>query len=195
MSVLSLAQLMVLLDATVVNIALPRAQMDLHFSSGNRQWIITAYALAFGSLLLLGGRLSDLWGRRTALYVGLAGFALASALGGSAHSFAMLVTARAIQGAFGALLAPAALAALSVTFREPHERAKAFAIYGVIGGSGAAIGLLLGGALTQWASWRWCLYINLVFAALAVLGVAIFVPGGRSPNRSRLDVPGTLLGS
>jgi EmrB/QacA subfamily drug resistance transporter len=195
MAVLSLALLMVLLDATVINIALPRAQMDLHFSSGNRQWIITAYALAFGSLLLLGGRLSDLWGRRTALYVGLAGFALASALGGSAHSFTMLVTARAIQGLFGALLAPASLAALTVTFSEPKERAKAFAIYGVIGGSGAAIGLLLGGALTQWASWRWCLFINLFFAAVALVGVAIFVQGGRSQHRSRLDFVGTVLGS
>ncbi len=193
LSVLALAQLMVLLDATVINIALPRAQIDLHFSSGNRQWIVTAYALSFGSLLLLGGRLSDLWGRRTALYVGLAGFALASALGGSAHSFTMLVTARAIQGAFGALLAPAALAALSVTFQEPKERAKAFAIYGVIGGSGAAIGLLLGGALTEWASWRWCLYVNLFFAAAAIVGVAIFVRGGRSEYHTRLDVLGTLL--
>src|SRR6202453_1725154 len=115
LAVLALSQLMVLLDATVINIALPRAELDLHFSMANRQWVVTAYALAFGSLMLLGGRLSDLWGRRPALFVGLAGFALASALGGSAHSFAMLVTARAIQGAFGALLAPAALAALSVT--------------------------------------------------------------------------------
>jgi EmrB/QacA subfamily drug resistance transporter len=195
MSVLALAQLMVLLDATVINIALPRAQMDLHFSSGNRQWIVTAYALSFGSLLLLGGRLSDLWGRRTALYVGLAGFALASALGGAAHSFTMLVTARAIQGVFGALLAPAALAALTVTFHEPKERAKAFAIYGAIGGSGAAIGLLLGGALTQWASWRWCLYINLFFAAFALVGVALFVEGGRSEHRTRLDGLGTVLAS
>jgi len=195
MSVLALAQLMVLLDATVINIALPRAQMDLHFSSGNRQWIVTAYALSFGSLLLLGGRLSDLWGRRTALYVGLAGFALASALGGEAQSFTMLVTARAIQGVFGALLAPAALAALTVTFHEPKERAKAFAIYGAIGGSGAAIGLLLGGALTQWASWRWCLFINLFFAAIALVGVALFVEGGRGEHHTRLDVLGTLLGS
>ncbi|MHB8379220.1 MAG: MFS transporter [Acidimicrobiales bacterium] len=195
MSVLSLAQLMVLLDATVINIALPRAQTDLHFSSGNRQWIITAYALAFGSLLMLGGRLSDLWGRRNALYAGLAGFALASAGGGLAHSFTMLVVARAVQGVFGALLAPAALATLSVTFSEPKERAKAFAMYGVIGGSGAAVGLLLGGALTQWASWRWCLFINLFFAAIAMVGVAIFVKGGRSEQRARLDVLGTVLGS
>src|SRR5665213_1957161 len=195
MSVLSLAQLMVLLDATVINIALPRAQTDLHFSSGNRQWIITAYALAFGSLLMLGGRLSDLWGRRNALYVGLTGFALASAAGGLAHSFTMLVVARAVQGVFGALLAPAALATLSVTFSEPKERAKAFAMYGVIGGSGAAVGLLLGGALTQWASWRWCLFINLFFAAIALVGVAVFVESGRSEHRARLDVLGTVLGS
>ena len=195
LSVLSLAQLMVLLDVTVINIALPSAQRALHFSAGNRQWVITAYALAFGSLLLLGGRLSDLWGRRTALFVGLAGFALASALGGAAHSLEMLIIARAIQGVFGALLAPAALAALSVTFSEPKERATAFAIYGVIGGSGAAIGLILGGALTQWASWRWCLFINLFFAAIAIVGVSIFVPGGKSEHRTRLDVVGTALAS
>jgi EmrB/QacA subfamily drug resistance transporter len=195
LTVVSLATLMVALDATVINIALPRAQLALHFSNANRQWAITAYALAFGSLLLLGGRLSDLWGRRTTLYLGLAGFALASALGGSAHSFSMLVTARAIQGVFGALLAPAALATLTTTFQEPHERAKAFSIYGAIAGSGAAIGLLLGGALTQWASWRWCLFINLFFAALAIIGVALFVDKGRSELHTHLDVPGTVLGS
>jgi EmrB/QacA subfamily drug resistance transporter len=195
LAVLSIAQLMVALDATVINIALPRAQLSLHFSTGNRQWLITAYALAFGSLLLLGGRLSDLWGRRNSLFVGLAGFALASALGGTAHSFSMLVTARAVQGVFGALLAPAALAALTVTFTEPKERAKAFAIYGAIGGSGAAIGLLLGGALTQWASWRWCLFINLFFAAAALVGVALFVNGDKGHHRTRLDVLGTALAS
>lgn len=186
---------MVLLDATIINIALPSAQRALHFSAGNRQWVVTAYALAFGSLLLLGGRLSDLWGRRTALYVGLAGFAVASAIGGAAHTFTMLIVARAIQGAFGALLAPAALAALSVTFTEAKERATAFAIYGVIGGSGAAIGLILGGALTQWASWRWCLFVNLFFAAIAIIGVSVFVAGGRSEHRTRLDVVGTVLAS
>jgi EmrB/QacA subfamily drug resistance transporter len=195
LSVLALSQLMVLLDATVINIALPQAQHDLGFTTDNRQWVVTAYALAFGSLMLLGGRLSDLWGRRTALYVGLAGFAVASALGGAANSFAMLIVARAVQGAFGALLATASLAALSVTFREAKERAKAFAIYGIIGGSGAAIGLLLGGALTQFASWRWCLYINLFFAVVALVGVVIFVPGGRSDRHTGLDVPGTVLGS
>jgi EmrB/QacA subfamily drug resistance transporter len=187
LAVLALSQLMVLLDATVINIALPRAELDLHFSMANRQWVVTAYALAFGSLMLLGGR--------TALFVGLAGFAVASAIGGAANSFTMLVVARAVQGAFGALLATASLAALSTTFHEPKERAKAFAIYGIIGGSGAAVGLLLGGALTQWASWRWCLFINLFFAAVALVGVAIFVQAGRSDDRQRLDVPGTVLGS
>ncbi len=186
---------MVLLDATVINIALPRAQIALHFTAVNRQWVITAYALAFGSLLLLGGRVSDLWGRRRSLIVGLAGFALASAFGGAADSFATLVSARVVQGAFGALLAPASLAAMSVTFREPRERAQAFAIYGVIGGSGAAIGLLLGGALTQWASWRWCLYVNVVFAALAIVGALVFVDGGRREGGTRLDVTGTVLAS
>jgi EmrB/QacA subfamily drug resistance transporter len=195
LGVLSITQLMVALDATVINIALPHAQRDLHFSLANRQWLITAYALAFGSLLLVGGRLSDLWGRRTSLYVGLTGFALASALGGSAHSFTTLVTARAVQGVFGAVLAPAALATLSSTFSDPKERAKAFSIYGAIGASGAAIGLLLGGALTQWATWRWCLFINLVFAAIAVVGVALFITGDKRTHDTNLDVVGTLLGS
>jgi EmrB/QacA subfamily drug resistance transporter len=192
---LSITVLMVALDATVINIALPRAQLDLHFSVANREWLITAYALAFGSLMLLGGRLSDLWGRRTSLVVGLTGFALASALGGWAHSFSTLVAARAVQGVFGALLAPAALAALTTTFSDPRERARAFTIYGAIGSSGAAIGLLLGGALTQWASWRWCLFINLFFAAIALVGVVLFVAGGRREQRTGLDVPGVVLAS
>ena len=195
LSVLSLAQLMVALDATVINIALPRAQIDLGFSSANRQWLITAYALAFGSLMLLGGRLSDLWGRRNALLIGITGFAVASAMGGAANSFSTLVAARAVQGVFGALLAPAALAALTVTFTNPKERAKAFAIFGAVGGSGAAIGLLLGGGLTQWATWRWCLYINVAFAAVALVGVVLFVAGGKSEHHSHLDVLGTLLAS
>jgi MFS family permease len=136
-----------------------------------------------------------MWGRRTSLYVGLAGFALASAVGGAAHSFAILVTARAVQGVFGAVLAPAALAALSTTFSDPKERAKAFSIYGAIGGSGAAIGLLLGGALTQWATWRWCLFINLIFAGIAMVGVTMFVAGGKREDDAHLDIFGTLLGS
>lgn len=195
LAVLSVIQLMVALDVTVINIALPWAQRDLHFSLADRQWPVTAYALAFGSLLLLGGRLVDLWGRRTSLLVGLVGFAGASVVGAMATSFSMLVSARAVQGGFGALLAPAALAALSTTFDEPVERATAFAIYGVVGGSGAAVGLVLGGALTQWSSWRWCLYINLVFAALALIGVIFFVSSNRGEHREPLDVAGTVLAS
>jgi EmrB/QacA subfamily drug resistance transporter len=195
LAALSITQLMVALDATVINIALPRAQIDLSFSNGNRQWLISAYALAFGSLMLLGGRLSDLWGQRNALIVGLVGFATASGLGGYATTFTQLVIARAVQGAFGALLAPAALAALTTTFRSPQERAKAFTTYGAIGGSGAAIGLLLGGALTQWATWRWCLYINVAFAVIALIGVFVTVEADGGRHATQLDLPGALAGS
>ena len=159
LAVLGLAQLMVVLDATIVNIALPSAQSDLGFSDANRQWIITAYALAFGSLLLFGGRLSDLLGRKRVFIGGLIGFAAASALGGLAEDFTVLVTARALQGAFGALLAPAALSLLTTTFTEPEERGKAFGIYGAIAGGGGALGLLLGGVLTEYADWRWCFWV------------------------------------
>src|SRR5213079_572885 len=155
LAVIGLAQLMVVLDATIVNIALPSAQQDLGFSDGNRQWIVTAYSLAFGSLLLLGGRIADLVGRKAVFLTGLVGFAVASALGGAASSFEMLVAARALQGAFGALLAPAALSLLTTTFTDPKERAKAFGIYGAIAGAGGAVGLLLGGVLTEYLDWRW----------------------------------------
>jgi EmrB/QacA subfamily drug resistance transporter len=192
LAILGTAQLMVVLDATVVNIALPSAQQALHFSNDNRQWIITAYALAFGSLLLLGGRLSDWFGRKWTLIAGLLGFALASAVGGAAQSFGMLVAARAVQGAFGAMLAPAALSLLTTTFTEPSERAKAFGIFAAIAGSGASIGLLLGGALTQSLSWRYCMYVNLVFAAVAVAGAMILVRNARPRTRPRLDIPGTV---
>src|SRR5215203_2724328 len=164
LGVIGIAQLMVVLDATIVNIALPSAQKDLGFSNDSRQWIVTAYALAFGSLLLLGGRLGDLFGRKWAFIGGLLGFAVASAIGGAAGSFGVLVGARAAQGALGALLAPAALSLLSTIFTDPAERGKAFGIFGAIAGGGAAVGLLLGGILTEWLSWRWCLYVNLLFA-------------------------------
>src|SRR3982750_4759328 len=155
LAVVALAQLMVVLDATVVNIALPTAQADLGFSTGDRQWVITAYSLAFGSLLLLGGRLSDLIGRKRTFLIGLVGFAVASALGGAAGSFELLVAARALQGAFGALLAPTALAVLTTTFVIPKERARAFGVFGAIAGAGGAVGLLLGGVLTEKLDWRW----------------------------------------
>ncbi|WP_051147500.1 MFS transporter [Glaciibacter superstes] len=192
--VVGLAQLMVVLDATVVNIALPSAQADLDFSDGQRQWIITAYSLAFGSLLLLGGRLSDLMGRKRTFIIGLIGFALASALGGAAGSFELLVAARALQGAFGALLAPTALAVLTTTFTIPKERARAFGVFGAIAGAGGAVGLLLGGFLTEAFDWRWNLYINVFIAVFALVGALIFIPIiERSGQRPKLDVPGTLL--
>ncbi|MFJ3403437.1 MFS transporter [Promicromonospora sp. NPDC090134] len=192
--VVGLAQLMVVLDATVVNIALPSAQADLGFSDGQRQWVITAYSLTFASLLLLGGRLSDLIGRKRTFVIGLIGFALASALGGAAGSFELLVAARALQGAFGALLAPTALAVLTTTFTVPRERARAFGVFGAIAGAGGAVGLLLGGVLTESLDWRWNLYINVVIAAVALVGASVFIPRlARSGARPRLDVPGTLL--
>jgi MFS family permease len=169
LGIVSLAQLMVVLDATVVNIALPTAQHDLGFSNADRQWVVTAYSLAFGSLLLLGGRLSDLFGRKRTLILGMVGFAAASALGGAATGVGMLLAGRAIQGAFGALLAPAALSTLTVTFTNPAERGRAFGVYGAIAGAGGAVGLLLGGILTEYLSWRWCLYVNVVFALVAVI--------------------------
>ncbi|MFF0493377.1 MFS transporter [Nocardia sp. NPDC004068] len=193
LAVLGVAQLMVVLDATVVNIALPEAQRDLGFSNGDRQWVVTGYALAFGSLLLLGGRLSDLFGRRNTFLIGLVGFAVASAVGGAANGFEMLVVARVAQGVFGALLAPAALSLLTVTFTEPSERAKAFGIFGAVAGAGGALGLLLGGALTEWASWRWVMYVNLIFAAVAFVGGALLLAKHVSDRRPRLDIPGTAV--
>ena len=194
LATVALAQLMVVLDSTVVNIALPSAQTDLDFSNADRQWVITAYSLAFGSLLLLGGRLSDLIGRKRTFIIGLIGFAAASALGGAADSFGMLVGARALQGAFGALLSPTALAVLTTTFTVPKERARAFGVFGAIAGAGGAIGLLLGGFLTQDLNWRWNLYINDFIAVIGVIGAVIFVTTvPRVGPRPRLDIPGTLL--
>src|SRR6201997_3506311 len=193
LGVVGLAQLMVVLDATIVNIALPSAQRALGFSNADRQWIVTAYSLAFGGLLLLGGRLSDLIGRRTMLIIGLIGFASASALGGAASSFAILVIGRGAQGAFGAMLAPAALSTLTVTFTDPAERGRAFGVYGAIAGAGGAVGLLLGGVLTEYLSWRWCLYVNVILAAVAVAGaVRLLTPQPRDPS-VQIDWPGTVL--
>jgi len=170
LAVLGIAQLMVILDNTVVNIALPTAQEALHFSDADRQWVVTAYALAFGSLLLLGGRIGDIIGRKRALVIGLVGFAVASAVGGLSTGFLMLVIARTVQGAFGALLAPSVLALLTTTFSDPRERGTAFGIYGAIAGAGGGLGLLLGGILTSYLSWRYCLYVNLLFAVIATIG-------------------------
>jgi EmrB/QacA subfamily drug resistance transporter len=194
LGVIALAQLMIVLDATIMNIALPSAQQDLGFSVVDRQWVVTAYALAFGSLLLLGGKLSDLLGRRVMFVSGLIGFALASAVGGAALNFGMLVTARAAQGLFGAMLAPAALSLLATTFTDPKERARAFGLYGAVAGTGGAIGLLLGGILTEYLNWRWCLYVNLIFAGLAVAGaLSLLHRQSASASRPKLDLLGAAL--
>src|SRR5450755_2729726 len=186
LALLGTAQLMVVLDATIVNIALPSAQNALHFSTDSRQWIITAYALAFGSLLLLGGKLGDLFGRKWTLIAGLVGFSIASAIGGLAQSFGVLVAARTLQGAFGALLAPSALGLLTVTFAEAPDRAKAFGIFGAIAGGAASIGLLLGGALTQALSWRWCLYVNLAIALPTGVVALRLLVNHSDPERGRI---------
>ncbi|MGV9905539.1 DHA2 family efflux MFS transporter permease subunit [Streptomyces sp. NPDC003388] len=192
--VIALAQLMVVLDATIVNIALPSAQRELHMSDGDRQWVITAYTLAFGGLLLLGGRIADLVGRKHTFVIGLVGFAAASAVGGAANSSGMLFGARALQGVFAALLAPSALSLLTTTFTDPRERGKAFGIYGALAGSGSAIGFIVGGLLTEYLDWRWCLYVNVPIAAVAVLGAFALLHDRPGHREVRLDVPGAVLG-
>jgi EmrB/QacA subfamily drug resistance transporter len=191
--VVAIAQLMVVLDSTVVNIALPSAQRDLGFSNDDRQWVITAYALAFGSLLLVGGRLGDMYSRKRVFIAGLAGFAVSSALGGAAVSFEMLVAARALQGAFGAILAPSALGTLVSTFQDPRERGRAFGVFGSVAAGGGGVGLILGGLLTQYLSWRWTLYINLVFAAIAVAGALAYMRDTWPASRPRMDWTGAVL--
>jgi MFS family permease len=191
--VVATAQLMVVLDSTVVNIALPSAQRALGFPNGDRQWVVTAYALAFGSLLLVGGRLGDMYSRKWVFITGLAGFAVSSAIGGAAVSFEMLVAARALQGAFGAILAPSALGTLVSTFQDPRERGRAFGVFGSVAAGGGGVGLILGGLLTQYLSWRWTLYVNLVFAAIAVAGALAYMSSARPASRPRMDWTGAVL--
>ena len=195
LALLSTAQLMVVLDATIVNIALPHAQTALGFSNSDRQWIVTGYSLAFGSLLLLGGRIADLFGRKQALIVGVIGFAAASAFGGAAQNFDMLLIARVVQGAFGALLAPAALSLVTTTFTSPAERTKAMGIFGGIAGGGASVGLLLGGVLTEYLNWRYVMYVNVLIAAIALTGSLILLTAVHVADRPKLDLVGTVLGA
>ena len=192
LAVIAMAQLMVVLDASIVTIALPSAQHSLHISTANRQWVVTAYTLTFGGLLLLGGRIADFRGRKRMFIVGLLGFATASALGGLAQDSAMLFGSRALQGAFAALMAPAALSLISVTFTEPTERAKAFGVFGAIAGGGAAIGLVMGGLLTEFASWRWCLLVNVPISLLAALAASRLVRESRAHGNTSYDVPGAV---
>jgi EmrB/QacA subfamily drug resistance transporter len=193
LAVIAVAQLMIVLDVSVVNIALPDAGADLGISAANIQWVVTAYTLTFGGLLLLGGRIADFIGRKRAFLVGLGGFALASALGGIAANQELLFAARALQGAFAALLAPAALSLLAVTFTDPRERARAFGVFGAISGGGAAIGLILGGVLTEYASWRWTLGINVPIAAVTAVLAVTLVTESRATGDRRFDIPGVLL--
>lgn len=193
LAVIATASLMVVLDASIVNIALPQAQAELRISDANRHWVITAYALAFGGLLLLGGRIADFAGRKRAFVIGLLGFAAASTFGGFAENAATLLSARALQGVFAALLTPAALSLIAVTFVEPHERAKAFGVYGAVQGGGGALGLILGGLLTEYVGWRWCLFVNVPIAAAAVLAALPTVRESRAEGERRYDVPGAVL--
>jgi MFS family permease len=193
LGIISMTVLLVVLDATIVNIALPAVSSDLDISTATQQWVVTAYTLTFGGFLLLGGRIADFWGRKRAYLFGAAGFALASALGGVAQNEAMLFGARALQGLFAALLAPASLALITVLFTEPRERAKAFGVYGALAGGGAAIGLLMGGLLTEYANWRWCFWVNLPIALLAIVLAIRFVPESKAPGDTSYDIPGAVL--
>ena len=190
---IAVAQLMVALDATIVNIALPSAQHALHISDPQRQWVVTAYTLAFAGLVILGGRVADVIGRRRAFLIGLSGFAVASAAGGAAPTFGMMIASRALQGACAALLTPTALSLLAITFTEARERAKAFAVFGAIAGTGGALGLLLGGALTQYLDWRWCLFVNVPIAVFALIGARQVLPAAPGQGGHRIDVPGAVL--
>jgi len=190
LAVIAIAQLMIVLDASIVNIALPSAQRALHISTANRQWVVTAYTLAFGGLLLLGGRIADFMGRKRMFVVGLIGFGSASALGGLAPTAGLLFAARALQGSFGALMAPAALSILSVTFTDAKERATAFGVYGAIAGGGSAIGLVLGGVLTEYASWRWTLLVNAPIAVVTAVAALRIVSESRATGDRHYDLPG-----
>jgi len=192
LAVIALAQLMVILDASIVNLALPSAKRALHIADANQNWVVTAYTLAFGGLLLLGGRVADYVGRKRMFIIGLLGFAGASALGGLAPTQGLLFAARALQGGFAAFLAPAALSLVSVTFHDPKERAKAFGVYGAIAGGGSAIGLLMGGVLTEYASWRWCLLVNVPIALIAVAGALREVKESKASGTTRYDIPGAI---
>ncbi|MCO4251600.1 MFS transporter [Pseudarthrobacter raffinosi] len=190
---LALAQFMVVLDGTIVNLALPRLQIEMGVSDTTRSWVVTAYALVFGAFLLLGGRVADFWGRKRTFIVAAAGFAIASLAGGIAQEAWELIGARALQGLFAALLAPAALALLTVSFPGGKDRGTAFAIFGSISGVGAAVGVLLGGFLTDYMSWRWTFFVNVPIAIIALVGVIYMVRESKAAGPAKYDWPGVVL--
>jgi EmrB/QacA subfamily drug resistance transporter len=191
--VICVAQLMVVLDATIVNIAIPYIKDDLNFSNGNTPWIITGYTLAFGGLLLLGGRTGDLFGRRRMFMIGVTIFSVASLLGGIAQTQELLLGARALQGVGAAIASPTALALITTTFPAGKQRNRAFAVYAAMSGAGAAVGLILGGWLTDY-SWRWTFLINVPIGIGTAL-LAPYVLGESKPRRVALDLPGALTGT
>jgi len=193
LGLLSTVQFMVVLDIAIVNVALPSIKVDLGFSQENLQWVISAYALVFGGFLLLGGRAADLLGRRRIFLVGLAVFTVASLLAGLAWSEASLIGARALQGLGAAIISPAALSILSVTFREGRERNIALGVWGAVGGFGAAAGVLLGGVLTDALSWEWIFFVNVPVGAAAFLIAPFLLGESRDATVSRFDVPGAVL--
>jgi EmrB/QacA subfamily drug resistance transporter len=192
--VLAMSQLMIVLDVSVVNVALPDIAKDLHVATANDlSWVVTGYTLTFGGFLLLGGKLADRLGRRRIFVAGATLFAVASLLGGLAGSLGLLIGARLLQGLGGALMAPSALSMLTVVFAEGRERNRALGVWAAISAGGAAIGLILGGVLTEYASWRWVLFINVPVAALAVLGALRILPESRDARARGFDVPGAVL--
>ena len=191
--VVCLGQFMVVLDATIVNVALPAIRSDLHISAANLQWIVNAYTLLFGGFLLLGGRAADLFGRRNLFLAGVALFSTASLVNGLASSEEMLIGARAAQGLGAALMSPAALAVITTTFAEGAERTKALSIWAAIASGGSAVGLLLGGVLTETLSWEWIFFINVPIGVALIFAALRFVPNSRVEGGSRhFDIVGAV---
>jgi EmrB/QacA subfamily drug resistance transporter len=192
MALLAAAQFVVVLDASIVNVALPSIGRDLHFSQDNLSWVVNAYVLVFGGFLLLGGRLADLLGRRRLFIYGLILFAVASLAGGLAESEGWLIAARAVQGLGAALLSPAALSLVTVLFAEGSERNKAMGVWGAVAGSGGAVGVLLGGMLTEWAGWEWVLFVNVPIGIAAAIAAPRLLPESRNEGERHFDVAGAV---
>jgi len=190
--ILAVTQLVITLDTTIVTVALPSLQSDFNIRDADRHWVVTAYAITFGGLLLLGGRIGDFMGRKRALIGSLVGFGIASLLGGVAGTPELVYAARGLQGAFAAVLAPVVLSILTATFTEPAARAKAFAVWGAVGGLGASVGLIAGGVLTEYASWRWTLLVNTPVTIAIAVAAFFIIRESRIVGHKKYDIPGTL---